>query len=65
MKRTKKKQPINYIDGRINQLIEDKEKVSDPYDLQWYNRMIQELEWTKQVINNKYEKDCALKIAGF
>lgn len=65
MKRKTKKQPIKYIDGRINQLLEDKEKVSDPYDQQWYNRIIQELEWAKQVVSDKYSKDCALKIAGF
>ena len=52
----------NYIDTRIMQLKVDSGLAQDPHDQQWYNRLIQELEWTKQAIFKKYEKDCALEI---
>ena len=38
-----------YIKTRIEQLKEDKEKASDPHDIQWYNRCIQELDWALQM----------------
>tara|TARA_E500000331_G_scaffold189455_1_gene182294 strand:+ start:3518 stop:3661 length:144 start_codon:yes stop_codon:yes gene_type:complete len=44
------------------QLKVDSGLAKDPHDQQWYNRLIQELEWTKQAIFKKYEKDCALEI---
>ena len=52
----------HYIDSRIMQLKDDLGLAKDPYDQQWYNRLIQELEWTKQAIFKKYKKDCALEI---
>ena len=42
----KRKQP-DYITMRVEQLKEDMEKASDPYDKQWYNRIIQELCWAQ------------------
>ena len=38
-----------YIKTRIEQLKEDKEKASDPHDIQWYSRCIQELDWALQM----------------
>ena len=51
-----------YIDVRIKQLQEDKAKASDPMDRAWYNRLIQELDWTKQMLakptHNCYMEMC-------
>ena len=38
-----------YIKARIPQLIHDMNKASDPYDKQWYNRIIQELTWAYEM----------------
>jgi hypothetical protein len=43
----------SYLDARISQLREDVSKASDAYDVLWYNRLIQELLWIKQVIEGK------------
>ena len=40
----------NYIDVRIGQLKEDMDKANDDYDKSWYNRIIQELDWARQMI---------------
>ena len=39
---------------RIEQLTEDMNKASDPYDKQWYQRMIQELSWVVHQQHNCY-----------
>jgi hypothetical protein len=44
-----KLQTNEYIDVRISQLKEDMAKASDPMDQAWYNRLIQELDWVKQM----------------
>ena len=51
-----------YIDTRILQLKVDCGLANDPHDQNWYNRLIQELEWAKQAVFKKYKKDCALEI---
>ena len=38
-----------YIKVRISQLQEDAEKANDSMDKAWYNRLIQELDWVKQM----------------
>ena len=38
-----------YIRARMDQLKDDMDKAHDPYDKQWYNRLIQELDWVKQM----------------
>ena len=38
-----------YIESRIAQLREDMSKAHDEMDKAWYNRLIQELEWVKQM----------------
>ena len=40
---------VKYIDVRIGQLKEDMAKAYDPMDQAWYNRLIQELDWVKQM----------------
>ena len=47
MQRLKKQN--NYVETRIEQLKEDMAKASNPHDQQWYNRLIQELDWVKQM----------------
>tara|TARA_B100000287_G_scaffold369561_1_gene366496 strand:- start:1051 stop:1242 length:192 start_codon:yes stop_codon:yes gene_type:complete len=46
-----------YILSRIKQLKEDKDKASDPHDVLWYNRCIQELDWALQM-NSKPTHNC-------
>jgi hypothetical protein len=46
-----------YIKGRISQLKEDKLKINNKTDIMWYNRCIQELDWTLQM-NNKPTHNC-------
>lgn len=38
-----------YIKARIQQLTDDMNKAHDPHDKNWYNRLIQELEWVEQM----------------
>jgi hypothetical protein len=38
-----------YIKARIPQLMDDMNKATDPYDKQWYNRIIQELTWAYEM----------------
>ena len=47
MQRLKKQN--DYVETRIDQLKEDMAKASNPHDQQWYNRLIQELDWVKQM----------------
>ena len=41
-----------YITTRIEQLKEDMSRAHDEHDQKWYNRLIQELDWVKQMGNN-------------
>tara|TARA_B100000214_G_C23471330_1_gene402862 strand:+ start:126 stop:308 length:183 start_codon:yes stop_codon:yes gene_type:complete len=50
---------FDYIDARTQQLKEDREKCKKDYDAQWYNRIINELFWVKQ-ISTKPDKNCGL-----
>ena len=53
MQRLKKQN--DYVETRIEQLKEDMAKASNPHDQQWYNRLIQELDWGKQMgVNPTY-----------
>ena len=36
---------FDYIKIRSEQLREDRDKTTDPMDKQWYNRVIEELNW--------------------
>jgi hypothetical protein len=53
MRRNKPIPPTTYLETRISQLREDAAKANDSYDVMWYNKMIQELLWLKQVIDRK------------
>lgn len=53
MKRNKIIPPTIYLETRLSQLREDAAKANDSYDKMWYNRLIQELLWLKQVIDGK------------
>jgi hypothetical protein len=46
-----------YIEVRMNQLAEERDKCHDEHDKQWFNRCIQELDWVKQM-NAKPTHDC-------
>jgi hypothetical protein len=49
-----------YIKTRIEQLKEDMAKASDDHDKQWYNRLIQELDWALQM-SNKPTYNCYMQ----
>lgn len=51
---------IEYINVRIEQLKEDMDKASDPHDKQWYNRLIQELDWVLQM-KDKPNHNCYME----
>lgn len=46
-----------YIETRISQLIEDRDKAHDEHDKAWYNRCIQELDWALQM-NTITDRNC-------
>ena len=54
MRRGKQKSIPEYIDIRVEQLKEDMAKAKDPYDKQWYNRIINELSWARDRDINCY-----------
>lgn len=49
-----------YINSRIEQLHSDLQKAHDPMDQAWYNRLIQELDWAKQMID-KPDHNCYME----
>ena len=57
MRRGKKKDIGTYIDVRVKQLAEDRDKARDDYDKQWYNRIISELNWAKSQDHNCFMGD--------
>jgi hypothetical protein len=61
MRRGKQKNITEYIDIRVSQLLEDMDRAKDPYDKQWYNRIISELNWAKSQDHNCYIADEAQK----
>lgn len=63
MRRTKAKQANAkevYIKARISQLMDDMNKAHDQHDKNWYNRLIQELNWVQQV-ENKPDHNCYME----
>ena len=57
MRRKRKPDMKKYIEIRIEQLKEDLEKARDPYDKQWYTRVIQELSWALS-----QDHDCYIEV---
>ena len=57
MRRNRKHSVKEYLEMRIDQLKEDLEKARDPYDKQWYTRLIQELSWA-----HSQDHDCYMEV---
>ena len=51
MRRGRKPDPKEYLEIRVKQLIEDRKKAHDPYDKEWYLRLISELRYVITIIN--------------
>lgn len=51
MRRARRIDPKDYLEIRVKQLIEDRKKAHDPYDKEWYLRLISELRYVITVIN--------------
>ncbi len=54
MRRGQGKDINQYIEVRIEQLKEDMDKAHDQHDKNWYNRLIQELNWARSPHHNCY-----------
>ena len=61
MRRRIYKEPVDYITIRKGQLLEDRDKASKEYDKQWYNRLIQELDWAAEAANQKHTRNCFME----
>ena len=61
MRRRINREPVDYITVRKSQLLEDRDKASKTYDKQWYNRLIQELDWAGEFANNKLTRNCYME----
>ena len=55
MRRGKKTNIFQYINVRVEQLKEEREKTHNELDKMWYTRMIQELSWVKDPKHNCYK----------
>ena len=60
MKRTNK-DTVDYIEVRKKQLEEDRNKANNVYDKQWYNRLIQELDWAGQIVSKETTHNCFME----
>ena len=60
MKRIER-EPVDYIEVRKMQLMEDRDKASKDYDKQWYNRLIQELDWAGQIVSKETTHNCFME----
>lgn len=56
MRRGRKKDPREYIEVRCKQLIEDRRKAKQPIDKEWYWRIISELRYVLDVMDDKKDK---------
>ena len=54
----------NYIKQRISQLMDDMNKAHDEHDKNWYNRLIQELNWVQQA-DSRPDHNCYMEKAGW
>ena len=55
MRRGRKKDPREYIEMRIRQLLEDRRKENNSLNRQWLWRIISELKYVEAMINKNYE----------
>ena len=53
----------NYIKARISQLMDDMNKAHDQHDKNWYNRLIQELNWVQQA-DSTPDRNCYMEVKG-
>ena len=51
MRRERKKDPKNYIEMRIEQLLEDRKKEKDSFNRQWLWRVITELKYVSAMMD--------------
>jgi len=51
LRRGRKPNTKEYLEMRVKQLIEDRKKAHDPYDKEWYFRLISELRYVITIIN--------------
>ena len=51
MRRERKKDPKNYIEMRIEQLLEDRKKEKDSFNRQWLWRIINELKYVAALMD--------------
>ena len=51
----------NYIDVRIEQLKEELTRPNSEHDKNWYNRLIQELDWVRQMDKTRPTKNCYME----
>ena len=57
MKRGRKKDPRDYIEMRIEQLLEDRKKEKDSFNRQWLWRIISELKYVAALMDEKNPQD--------
>ena len=50
----------DYITVRIQQLMDDANKAHREEDKQWYYRICQELQWSKEYTKGEFSEDCVL-----
>lgn len=50
----------DYVNVRVKQLEEDREKASKDYDKEWYNRIINELRWAESMLLGEQTDNCNL-----
>ena len=53
-----------YIDVRMTQLAEERDKAHDEHDKAWFNRCIQELDWVKQM-SDKPTHNCYMQTVTY
>ena len=53
MRRGRKKDPRDYIEMRIEQLLEDRKKEKDSFNRQWLWRIINELKYVAAMMDEK------------
>ena len=54
MKRGRKKDPRKYVEMRIEQLLEDRQKEKDSFNRQWLWRIISELKYVKAMMEYRF-----------
>ena len=55
MRRERKRNPREYIEVRIKQLIDDRRKAKDSLDKEWYLRIISELRYVLTIMDKSQE----------